>query len=137
MIKFQFNVRNRVISCFCLYDVLYILNTVDILLHRYLNTILKKVRHKKSRICFLKLGRKDDLKMIGISDASYKFNDKSVCGVFFFLANDRMTLASPLFWKSKQIKRVCHSSKDVETLTISRMVDDVIFTARQLETLLY
>ena len=27
--------------------------------------------------------------------------------------------------------------KDAETLTISRKVDDVIFTARQLETLLY
>ena len=39
--------------------------------------------------------------------------------------------------KSKQIKRVCHSSKDAETLNLMRMVDDTVLTARQLEILLY
>ena len=48
-----------------------------------------------------------------------------------------MMSASPLFWKSKLIERVCHSLKDTQTLPISKMVDDIIFTARQLETLLY
>ena len=32
----------------------------------------------------MKLGKKEDLKIIGISDASYKSNDKSVGGVFLF-----------------------------------------------------
>ena len=38
---------------------------------------------------------------------------------------------------SKQIDRVCHSSKDTETLTISRLMDDETYEARKLETLMY
>ena len=48
-----------------------------------------------------------------------------------------MTKASPIYWKSNTISRVCHSSKDAETLNISKMVDDAIFTARQTELLLF
>ena len=48
-----------------------------------------------------------------------------------------MTRASPIYWKSKQIDRVCHSSKDAETLSMTLMVDDATFAARQLELLLY
>ena len=40
-------------------------------------------------------------------------------------------------WKSKQIERVCHSSKDAETLALSKMLDEAIFMARQIETLLF
>ena len=54
-----------------------------------------------------------------------------------FLADDTMRTASPLYWKSKQIGRVCYSFKDSETLTNSKIVDDVIFMSRQLELLLY
>ena len=54
-----------------------------------------------------------------------------------FLADDAIRTASPLYSKSKQIEQVCNSSKNVETLTISKMVDDVIFTVRQLEILVY
>ena len=42
-----------------------------------------------------------------------------------------------MFWMSKQISRVCHSSKDAETLNILKMVKDTIYTAQQLEILLY
>ena len=53
------------------------------------------------------------------------------------MSNSEMTRASPIYWKSKQIERVWHSSKDAETLNMSRMVDDATFAARQLELLLY
>ena len=66
---------------------------------RYLNNVLKKVCQKKSRICFSKLGKREDLKIIGISNVSYNSDDKSVGGIFLFLTNREMTLASPLFWK--------------------------------------
>ena len=36
----------------------------------------------------------------------------------------------------KQISRVCHSSKDAETLNLLRMVDDSVLATRQLELLL-
>ena len=48
-----------------------------------------------------------------------------------------MTYGALIFWKTKQIDRVCHSSKDVETLNLLKMVDDSVLAARQLELLLY
>ena len=48
-----------------------------------------------------------------------------------------MTKAAPIYWKSKRIDRVCYSSKDAEMLNFSRMVNDVILTARQVEILLF
>ena len=48
-----------------------------------------------------------------------------------------MTVASPVMWKSKQIERVCHSSKDAETLAMSKLLDEVIYIARQVEILLF
>ena len=56
---------------------------------------------------------------------------------FSFLSNSSMTRASPIFWKTKQISRVCHSSKDAETLNLLKMVDDSVLASRQLELLLY
>ena len=58
-------------------------------------------------------------------DASYKPDDKSVGGMIIALTNEEMTKASPLMWKSKQIDRVCHSSKDAETLSMTKMIDEL------------
>ena len=43
----------------------------------------------------------------------------------------------PVFWKSKQIARSVHLSKDAETLNLAKLVDDSVFLARQLEILLF
>ena len=75
--------------------------------------------------------------MVSIGDASFNSEDKVVGGVFLFLKNFAMTNAAPIFWKLKTIERVCHSSQDMETLNISRMVDDTVFASRQLEVLLF
>ena len=48
-----------------------------------------------------------------------------------------MTHAAPIFWKTKQIQRFCHSSKDAETLNLLKMVDGSVLAAQQLELLLY
>ena len=45
--------------------------------------------------------------------------------------------ASLIYWKTKQIDRVTYSSKDAETLNVSKLVDDAVFLARQLEILLF
>ena len=92
---------------------------------------------RESEINFRKIGDNEDLMVVGIGDASFKSDDKAVGGVLLFLTDSKMTRASPIFWKSKQIERVCHSSKDAETLNVSRMVDDATFAARQLELLLF
>ena len=92
---------------------------------------------KNSKIKYRYIGNKEDLVIIGLGDASYKQDDKAVGGVILLLANSSLTRASPIYWKSKQIDRVCHSSKDAETLNLMRMVDDAVLTSRQLELLLY
>ena len=48
-----------------------------------------------------------------------------------------MTRAAPVYWKSKTISRVCYSSKNVERINISKMMEDAIFAARQLEILMF
>ena len=104
---------------------------------RDVSRVLKKVREPESKIKYKRIGDKEDLVIVGIGDASYKLDDKAVGGVSLFLANSNLTRASPIYWKSKQIVRVCHSSKDAETLNMTRLVDDATFAARQLELMLY
>ena len=53
------------------------------------------------------------------------------------LANENMTRASPIMWKSKQIDRVCHSSKDAEILAMNKLIDELVYIARQVEILLF
>ena len=49
-----------------------------------------------------------------------------------------MTRAAPIYWKSKTLSMVlCYSSKDAETINISKMMDDAIYAARQVETLYF
>ena len=70
-------------------------------------------------------------------DASYKSEEKLVGGMLVMITDDKMTKASPIMWKSKQIERVCHSSKDAETLAMSKLLDEVVYIARQVEILLF
>ena len=44
---------------------------------------------------------------------------------------------SPLFWKSKQILKVCHSAKEAETRNIMSLVDTAAYFAEQLKVLLF
>ena len=93
---------------------------------RDINRILKKVRERESCVRYVYIGGKDNLIIVGVGDASYKQDDKAIGGVFLFFANSSMTRAAPIFWKSWQIERVCHSSKDVETQNLLKMVDDSV-----------
>ena len=42
-----------------------------------------------------------------------------------------------MYWKVKQIDRVCHSSKDAETLNLLTIVEDSVYAASQMEQMLY
>ena len=86
---------------------------------------------------YSKVGEKEKLQLLGIVDASYKNDEKSVGGMMIMIADEKMTKASPVVWKSKQIDRVCHSSKDAETLTLSKLLDEAVYLARQIEVLLF
>ena len=104
---------------------------------RNVNKVVEKVRKEENKVIYGKVGEKEKLQLIGIVDASFKTDEKSVGGMMLMIANEQMTKASPVMWKSKQIERVCHSSKDAETLALSKMLDEATYLARQIETLLF
>ena len=83
------------------------------------------------------IGNKDNLMIVGIGDAFLKTGDKAIGRVILFLTNSSLRRASPIYWKAKQIERVCHSSKDAETLNLLTMVEDSVYAAKQLEKILY
>merc|ERR1712115_242746 len=64
-------------------------------------------------------------------------DNSSIAGMIIALTNQDMTKASPLMWKAKQISRVCHSSKDAETLSMTKIIDELTYMARHVEILLY
>ena len=104
---------------------------------RKINFVMKKVKERPSRMFYSRIGKKEDLEVIGIGDASYKSDEKSIGGDLIFIKEAHSDRASLVYWKTKQIEKVTHSSKDAETLNVSKLVDDAVFLARQLEMLLF
>ena len=87
---------------------------------RNVNTIVGKVKKEENKVVYGRVGDKEKLQVLGIVDTSYKSDEKSIGGMLMVIADDKMTKASPIMWKSKQIERVCHSSKDAQTLAMSK-----------------
>merc|ERR1712240_581533 len=104
---------------------------------RNVNKIVEKVKKEENKEVNGRIGDKEKLQVIGVVDASYKSDEKSIGGKLIMIADDRKTVASPIMWKSKQLERVCHSSKDAETLAMSKLLDEVIYIAKQVEILLF
>merc|ERR1712115_658549 len=122
------------------YSALYLSkknNSATIADLRNINRMVEKVKKEENKIFYRKLGNREDLQIIGIVDASYKSDNPSIAGMIIALTNQDMTKASPLMWKAKQIVRVCHSSKDAETLSMTKIIDELTYMARHVEILLY
>ena len=97
------------------------------------NHTINKVKETESRMLFTNADMKE---VIGVGDASYKWDDKPVGGNFILISNKKTNKVVPVFWKSNQIARAVHSSKDAETLNLAKLVDDTVYLSRQLELLL-
>ena len=72
----------------------------------------------------------------GISDASYHQDENAISGEIILLGNTKNMAASPMYWKSGVIRKVCLSPKAAETRSLMRLVDDSLCLARQLERML-
>ena len=86
---------------------------------------------------FCRIGEKEDLVIHAVGDASYKLEGLSIGGSLVMLGNKYNDNVSPLFWKSKQIQKVCHSAKDAETRNVMAMVDTSLYLKQQLSMLLF
>ena len=81
---------------------------------------------------FTKIGKKDELSVIGVSDASYHNDDRSVAGEMIMLGNQKTGKAAPIYWRSGVIRKVCVSPKAAETRALLRLMDDGVHMAKQL-----
>jgi hypothetical protein len=68
-----------------------------------INVVIDKIRAKPNRVEYIKIGKKEDLVIQGLTDASYKPDERSISGQIVALGNKNNHKVSPLFWKSKQI----------------------------------
>ena len=73
----------------------------------------------------------------GLTDASFKTDEKSVGGTLVLLGNNVNSCVNPIFWKSKTIQKVCHSAKAAETRSMVKLLDDTQFFCFQLEQLMF
>ena len=92
---------------------------------------------QRSEEYYGKVGMKEELQIVGIGDALFKTHEKAVRGFILLLVDKDFSRASQIYWKTKQIERVCHAPKDSETLVWNKLVEDAVFAARQIETLIY
>ena len=83
--------------CYMGLDMAKKINSSTISDLKRVNVVLNKVREQGSKVRFCKIGEKEDLELIGIGDALYKSDEKSVGGVLLFLTNRKMSLACPLY----------------------------------------
>ena len=97
-----------------------------------INKVIEKIRAKPCRVEFTKIGKKEDLILLGITDASYKSDEKSISGTIVMLGNMKNESVIPIFWKSKTLQKVCHSAKAAETRSMVAILDNVQFFAGQL-----
>ena len=102
-----------------------------------INHIVAWVKEKESKLVFSHIGSRDELRVVGIGDASYHMDRKSIGGSLVLLGNIRNHAAVPIYWKSKTIQKVCHSAKAAETRNLIICKDDSQFFAGQVAQLVY
>ena len=102
-----------------------------------MNHVIHRVHNKSSTVKFTQVGSNKELVVYGITDASFKTDEKSIGGVIILLGNKINNCVNPIFWKSKTIQKVCHSAKAAETRSMIKLLDDSQFFCTQLEQLLY
>ena len=97
---------------------------------REVNRVLKKVREKESKVFFSRIGKKEDLCVMGVSDASYHNDERSVAGEMIMLGDRISRNAAPIYWRSGVIRKVCVSPKAAETRALLRLMDDSVHMAK-------
>ena len=85
---------------------------------------------------FKRIGDKKELCIIGVCDASYHCDDKSVAGEMVILGNKETSDALLIYWKLGVFRKLCMSPKAAETRALIRLVDDGMSMARQVSPLM-
>ena len=92
---------------------------------------------RKNKVVLKPVGKIEYLVVRSVSDAAFYMETPSILGEIVMLANKKNDVVSPLFWKSKQITRVCKSSKDAETRAGGKCVEDSVYMAQRIEEVFF
>ena len=103
---------------------------------RDINRIVEKIGEKESKVVFGKVARKQDICVIGVSDASYHQDIPTIAGVMIMIGNVKNKRTASVNWKSGVVNRVCMSPKALESRGVMLVVDDAKNVADQLKDLL-
>ena len=104
---------------------------------KYANSIVRKVKEKPSKVFYKNIGRAEDLIVYVFTDASFTPGEKAPSGHLLLLGSRKSDRIIPILWKTKLIHKACRSSKDAETIALGQAADYGIYTAKQLEEILY
>ena len=74
---------------------------------REVNKLLRKIREKKGKVNFRLIGRREDLCVVGVCDASYHIDHNSLGGEVIMVEKKKTKDVSPIYWKSGVIRKVC------------------------------
>ena len=97
------------------------------------NKAIRKAKSYPGEIHYGRIGDLNNLKVLGISDASYLKQEertKSLMGRMIFLSTQLEENVAPIVWKAKTIPTVCKTVKDAETRAPDKCVEDSIYIAR-------
>merc|ERR1712115_496108 len=81
---------------------------------RDINRIIDKICEKESKVVFRRVAKKEDMCVIGISDASYHKENPTIAGAMIMLGNVKTKRTAPVYWRSGVVNRVCTSPKASE-----------------------
>ena len=62
---------------------------------KYANAIVRKVKGRVSKVVYKKVGRMEDIIIVGFSDSDYKAGGKSTGGIVVMLGNKNSDRVSP------------------------------------------
>ena len=103
---------------------------------RDINRIVEKIGEKESKDVFGSVARKQDMCVIGISNASYHQENPTIAGAIIMIGNVKNKMRAPVYWKSGVVNRVCKSPKVSETRGVMLVVVNAKNIADLLQDLL-
>merc|ERR1712082_220333 len=105
---------------------------------------LKKVNHvvslaksEENKVVFRHIDSKENLQILGVSDASWSAKTRQVSGTIYMLGSTRNDNVSPLTWKSKTILKPTKCVKDAESRALSLNAQNSPHFSRMVVRLLF
>ena len=99
---------------------------------------LKRIKDTSTKMCFPNMGKLEDWIFLNYSDGSLKSMPNKITstdGHVLILANIKTNKATVLDWKSKQLKRIVHSSLEAENLSLLESFGDLAHVQKYLPSL--